>query len=340
MQTVNINSTNDLLKGLGEHVSIENLDQYLQTQGVVVDVSIGRMRIPISLDPAIYGIDVNSNEDLNAFFSEHVKKSKLIFISKKYEKKLQSIESAVRLKRNDMAIGYDNKYMPIETYKEFKLYFQEKKREYFIIMNEIADNWNVMCKRFAEQLDYVFQELNSIDKEKIKAQIWKKIPSVDDYKRSFYMEAQLRAFPVMGNVSLLDEDISEAIKERAIEDNINSVYDILITTLKEGFLKISTVCSYYYKNDNLTAIQGKQLAILKENLKRNNLLKNGLIDEIIEDLNVVENNPNTDEKIELLEFIIIKIYKFAVDIGKVENLPLDKCPIEVEDLDNYANNLV
>ena len=104
MKQIDKEKTNKLLKGLGGDIEVENIDTYLQKQGVVVDISVGRLRIPISLDPAIYGVDINEDKDLNEFFTDHVRNSKLVFISKQNEKRLQSLETNVRQKLSTMAL--------------------------------------------------------------------------------------------------------------------------------------------------------------------------------------------------------------------------------------------
>ena len=166
VKQIDIEKTNKLLKGLGKDVEIENIDTYLQKQGVVVDVSVGRLRIPVTLDPKVYGINIKENDDLNLFFSQHIKNSKLVFISKEKEKKLQSLETNVRQKLTSMSVGYNKKYLPIETYKEYEIFFEEKKREYLKIRDEIVSDWDNTVKLFAIQLDNSLSQLNSLDKEK------------------------------------------------------------------------------------------------------------------------------------------------------------------------------
>lgn len=338
MKVINQKQTESLLNGL-ENVSIENIDTYLQHKGVIVEVSVGRKRMPVSLDPKVYGVDVNTNEEVATFFKEHIKKSKLLFIPKTYEKKLQSIESFIRLKRNSMAIGYDNKYILLEDYHKFMEIFNKKKEEYFNILEEITCNWDSMVINFKNQLDIIFDSLNSLDKGKIQAQIWSKVPTVEEYKESFYFKVKLKAFPVMSNVSIFDSEIAEQVKERAIEENILAVQDIISNTLNDTFGVLSDAYTFYNNNADLSVIQLSKLGKLVPNLQKNNLLRNEFIMEIINDLKENNSIPDIDKKIEQIEVILGKIYKFSKELGLEQNLPLNKCPLSIDILEDYIDIL-
>lgn len=336
MKQVDNIKTNELLKGLGGDVEVENVDQYLQKQGVVVEVSVGRLRIPISLDPKIYGVNIDENEELNEFFTEHVKDSKLVFISKQSEKRLQSLETNVRQKLTSLAIGYNKKYLTIEGYKEFEKFFEEKKAEYLEIRDELVEFWDNTVKAFAVKLDKSLSQLNSLDRENIKIKIMKRIPTVEKYRDSFYMETRLKAFPVMANVDIFDNSIAEKVREVAVKENINSVYEILANILDNTFVTLSQVHKGYNKTGTLTTTQLQKMNGLIPLMKRNNLLKNELVDDIISDLEIISKETDIDSKMELVDVIFGKIYKYAQEINILNKLSLNKSTYSENELKALA----
>ena len=339
MKQIDKEKTNKLLKGLGGDIEVENIDTYLQKQGVVVDISVGRLRIPISLDPAIYGVDINEDKDLNEFFTDHVRNSKLVFISKQNEKRLQSLETNVRQKLSTMAIGYNKKYLPIETYKEFEIFFNEKKKEYFDVRDEIIDNWEHIVKSFAVKLDTSLSQLNSLDRENLKIKIMNRIPTMEQYRDSFYMDTHIRAFPVMANVDVFDKDIAKKIREGAIQENINSVYEIIANVLDNAFVILSKSYKYYEKYNTLNSVQLKKINSLIPVLKRNNLLKNDIINDIIADLETISKETDIDYKMELIDVIFGKIYKYSNEIGILDKISLNESVYDEATLESLAEML-
>lgn len=307
--------TKELLKGLqGEYVGIENLDQYLQQQGLLVDVHIGRIRNKIEISPEMFGLDLDKSEDLRNFFNDYAKAGKLCFIPMGYEKRLQSIESAIRIKKKDMAIGYENRYMPISIYKEYKEYIEEKKKEYFLTRDEVLSQWDILIEQFKRTLESSFDKMNSLNKEELKNSVFKKIPLKEDYERSFYVYTELKAFPVMQNLDFFESSISEEMKESIKKDSIESLYEIMQNILSDGFSVINKILLNYNKTGHLTDKNFKWIQQLKERLQAKNILKNPLIDKIVGQLKEISKLSDTDEKIESMENILANIYGFAKEV--------------------------
>lgn len=243
-----IKKTEELLEGLkGESVSIENIDNYLQQQGVLVDVHVGRLRNKVDISPNMFGVDTEKSEELATFFNDYVKTGKMCFIPMKYEKKFQSIETSLRTKKKEMALGYENKYMPIETYKEYKEYVETKRKEYLYVRDEIMLLWDALMDTFKYTVDCSLDEMNSLNKATLKKEIFSKIPSKETYGNSFYVETSLKAFPVMNNLDLFDDSIEDEIRESIQKDSINSVYEILANILSDAFESVNKVLAYYNK---------------------------------------------------------------------------------------------
>ena len=124
---------------------------------------------------------------------------------------------------------------------------------------------------------------------------------MEEYRESFYMETHIRAFPVMANIDVFDKDIADKVRENAIRENINSVYEILATSLDNVFVALSKAYKYYQQHNTLTVTQLNKINSLIPSLKRNNLLKNEGIDNIIQKLENVKKESDIDSKMELVD---------------------------------------
>lgn len=337
----NREETNELLKGLaGENidVSIENIDKFLQQQGVLVKIHIGRARNYIEVNPKIFGVDVDKSEELNEFFSQYIKNGTMTFIPNSDEKVLHNIEAKVRTKRDRMALGYDNEYMPLEIYKEFKTYVENAREEYLEVRDSILDRWNDLIARFKGVLRASLSDMNALNKEAVYDQIVNKLPTKDDYKNSFYMRIGLRAFPVAENLSLFDDEISNQIKETLIEDSIKSVQEILGNTLADCFTSVNAILISYDKSNK---IAHKTMAGLKEGAKRikqKNLFKNPFIEGIAKDMEAMSKLSSDDEVVEKAEIVVCKIYGYSQEIN-ITSLPLNKSAIDAEDMATIYNSI-
>lgn len=330
----NIKETENLLEGLaGEdiEVSVENIDRFLQQQGVLVKIHIGRARNYIEVNPKIFGVDVDKSEELNEFFNEYIKNGTMTFIPNSDEKRLRNIEAKVRTKRERMAIGYDNEYMPIEIYKEFKDYVDKSRIEYLHVRDMIIDRWDELIARFKGVLSTSLSDMNALNKEAIYQQILSKLPTKKDYEDSFYMRIGLRAFPVAENLDLFDEDISTQMRETLLQDSVKSVYDILGNTLKDCFNSVNAVLVSYDKSNR---IAHKTMAGLKEGAKRirqKNLFKNPMIESIAKNMEDMTKLSSDDEISESAEIVLSKIYGYSTEIS-VKPIPLSKSALTGEDM--------
>ena len=337
MAIKDLEKTNELLDGLkDENVTVENVDKYLQQQGVLVDVHVGRLRNKVDITPGMLGVDKDTTEELSTFFNEYVKTGKICFIPMSYEKKFQSIETSLREKKREMAIGYDNKYMPIQTYKEYKIYMENKKAEYLNLKDEVLENWDSLIYSFKTTLENSLNEMNALDRVKITQKIFEKIPSKDTYGESFYVSTSLKAFPVMTNIDLFDESLNDELRESIQKQSVNSVYEILSNILSDAFSSVNKILVYYNKNRRLTE---KQLTILRDLIPRissKNIFKNVLVDEIIQDLNNIRSLSDFDDMAECCESVLARIYSFAKDIEVDVELDLSNSILSVDELEILA----
>lgn len=327
MKNFNNEKTEEMLKGLEDEnvrVTVENIDKILQENGVLVKVHVGRTRNYVEVSPKVFGIDVDKSEGLNEFFKEYMKNGRMTFIPNTDEKILHNIESKVRTEQKRKAIGYDNEYMTILIYKEFNEYVKIAREEYFNASERILDKWDELILRFKESLKSSLDEMSAINKLNVYEQVIAKLPSREDYRKSFYLDISLRAFPVSENINLFDESIGEEIKQSQIRDSVNSVHEILSNTLADCFDVLNNLLVSFDGSKN-GKIAPKTMSGLREGAKRvkqKNLFKNSLIDSISEDMDVMYNMDNGEDIAEMAEVTLAKIYGYAkeVDLSKAINL--------------------
>ena len=313
---------NKMLKGL-QKVNIENFANYLQQSGVVVEPHIGRLRKRFSVPKELMGI---RNDD--EFFKEYVSSGNFSLLSKEEENALCAIESSVRKGVKKYAIGYDGKYIPINVYKdEYLPYFTEKKEKYFARRDMIVKNWDETVERFKNKFETFLndkKDLSEEEIEKLKANVYSNIPTKERFNDSFYMNLSLSAFPVVSNLSILDESISDEMKDSISRDSISTLYQILGNLLSDTFKSINGILAYYNDNGELSRKYKSVVSDLSKRLLKNNILKHVVIDELVKDLKSIETEDDEDEIIEKCEIIMAKVYGFAHQIQVEDFIDFDK----------------
>lgn len=329
--------TEELLKELkakGLVVGVEDLGHYIRKKGVIVKEHIGRKRNYIEISPKLFGVDVNQKaEELKEFFKEHIQMGKLKFIPDSDEKKLINIESSVRMQRRRMSIGYEDSFMPIETYKEFLKEFEEKKKEYFSVRDGILSRWDVLLNRFKEILKVSLDELNAVDKDVIFKTICSKLPTKAEYANSFYMELSVKAFPVVDNLDMFDESLQKQIKEGLNEDTIATLYEILGNTLDDAFENVSKVLEGIQKNRK---VPNKTMGAIKktaERIAQKNIFHNIRIDQIKNSiLEMIQHSNDIEVAAEYCENILAEIYGYAKELGIDSLIKTQDSPLTEEEL--------
>lgn len=303
---------NKMLKGI-RGVNVENFSTYLQQTGVIVEPHVGRLRRRFALPKEVLGI--KSNED--DFYNSYVMGGTFSLLTKNDENALASIETAVRHTVKKYAIGYDGKYMPIDTYKdEYLPYFNEKKEKYFSKRDEIASKWDEIVKTFKTKLDDFLEnnsELSDEELARLKTGVYASIPSKEQFVDSFYMNVSLSAFPVPANLSLLDGSISDEIKDSIARNSVETLYEVLGNLMNDAFKSINGIVTYYNERGSVSRKFNSVTNDLIKRLQKNNILKHRLIDEIINDIKDLNETADDDDIIEKCELIMSKIYGFAVE---------------------------
>ena len=330
------------MKMSGVDVDIENLDKYLRTQGVLVKIHIGGGKHDFDLSPKVYGINSQTmGEDVKELFTEYVKSSKISFLPRAYLKRLKRIESAVRMSCIRLSIGYENSFMPLESYTEFKKYFDSQKNEYLMIRDEIMANYDELVKKFKDITKSSLKKMNAIDLESEYLSIVGRFgeigtPLYESYKKryesSFYMELGVKAFPVAENLQMFDSSVRKDIEEGLNSETIKTLYEVIGNILDDAFVSVGRILTS--ANNNNGVIAPKTMSSIKDisqRLSQKNILCNPKINEIRADILTLSSMDDYDFIYESAEKILAKIYKYALELNIDDRLNWKNSPID-EDL--------
>lgn len=328
--------TNELIKGLkesGEIVGLEDLSNYIRRKGVIVKEHIGRKRLVFEMNPKFYGVNLSQKEEsLRGFHQNHVKPGSILFIPKSVERELTNLESSIRMMRRRASIGYEDKFMPIDTYYEFKEEFEKRKVKYFEIRDKIVNNWDQLVRGFEIELNSWLDEFNAEDREVLFRTIMSRVPTPQEYKNSFYMELTVKAFPVSENLDMFRDDIREQIEQGLKEETVATMYEIIGNTLSQAFDVTVNAIQNYKKNGSLAGKTKSGIKKASEQIAQKNIFANDVIDAIKSKLLELS---RTSSVVIVAEEILGAIYGYAKELGIEEQIDISKCHLNQEDLLMY-----
>lgn len=326
----------NITKLLGDvKVGIEDINKYITQQGVVVRVSVGGGRNSYHISPKIYGIKENKlTDEGKEFMDEHIRNGSIVFIPKNYEKKLRAIESKLKKQLRELSVGYDNTFLPLTSYTEFKEYFDKCKSEYFQIRDELVERYSSMHERFITIAKQSLKDLEAYNAENELQNIINKLPNKEEFKNSFKMKITVSAFPTIENIDMFDENIQEDIMAMSKRDTDDLVKDATVSVINEGVMSLSSVIKNGSENDR---IHQRVLYGLKNGIERmstKNIFANqkleSMRDEMIE-LSKKEND-DVDSIVEFAERILANLYNYAIELKISNDINLKNCPFSKEKL--------
>lgn len=319
--------TEELLKGLGGEVKVIDIDKFLQKQGLLVDVHVHKPCIGRTIPPSAFGIDVDKSAELSDFFKDYIKSGRISFIDAKHAGVFSAVETSIRAKKKELATGFGNKYMNIEAYKEFKKFLEAKTERFNQNVAQIVESWETLTTQFANALDKSLDEMGAIDKEEIKNLMLSKIPSKEKFQESCGIDIDISTFPVVENLSLLDDSLTDDMKEKIERQSLNTVYEILGTILGDVFNTNNKILKFHQENGDLNKPHIDAIAKALKRVKSRNVLKNPVIDRMAKNMEKIATMSDVSDIIEVIEEIQTLIYAFAKDIQVETYLDLDNSPI-------------
>lgn len=321
---------------LGDDISVqvEELDKYISKQGVIVRVSVGGGRNSYYVSPKFYGVkDVELSDDSKEFMGEHVKDGRVSFIPKEYEKKLRSIESKLKKKLRELSVGYNNTFVPLSSYPEFKEYYDKCKNEYFKVRDELLERFPQMHERFIDIAKQSINDLNAYEAEDELKKIIAKLPTQSDFANSFRVDLSVSAFPTMENIDFFDSEIKADIESGSQSTSENLVIETTINILNEIISGVSALMGAQERNGK---IPPRTIAGFKNTINRSkgkNIFANSILNKYI---NKMEKMLDMEDefKIEESEKLLAKIYNYAATLKIDDKLDLSKSILAEDELED------
>lgn len=327
-------SNKDIAKLIGEDVEIavEDFNRYITQKGVVVRVSVGGGRNSYYVSPKIYGVrESELTDEGKEFFGEHVRDGSIVFVPKIYEKKLRAIEAKLKKKQRELSIGYDNTFIPLNSYAEFKEYFDKCKEEYFELRDELVERYSFMYKRFIAIAKQSLQDLNAYHAEGELKNVISKLPSKVKFEESFRMDMTVSAFPTFENLDFFDKNIQDDIKSVSTKDTNDLVRDATACVINEAIASLSSIIRGGAENGR---IHQRILYGLKNSINRmgvKNIFFNPKLENIRTEMSELLTT-DTDTTIELSERLLAELYNYSMDLGIQDYIDLKNCPFNKEKL--------
>lgn len=325
--------TEELLVGLkDENVTLIDIDKFFQKQGVLVDVHVRGTGNTFKLNPKALGVDVKKTEETADFYNKYIEAGQIGFIEKNLQKSIRTINSTLRNKLKELSIGYNNKYLTIDNYKEFKEVLEQQRGKYKDVISKIGENWEKIIPEFQKNLDKFLTTMDAQEKDEIKAKMIAKIPSKEKFMSKCKIDMDILAFPSIDSLNVLDEDLTDEMKEFIEEKSLTTVYEILSKILNDSFDTINKVLIAYNKSRTISTAKVKDLYELEKRIKNKNLLKHPLIERICSSLKEISKMSDEDDIISTLEGIQTLTYMFVKDVELLDCLDLDNSILSEDEL--------
>lgn len=319
---------------LGEEISVEveEIDKYITQQGVIVRFSVGGGRNSYYVSSKIYGVNESElSDDSKEFMGEHMRDGRISFVPRAYEKKLRAIESRLKKKLREMAIGYEGSFIPLNSYPDLKEHYEECRKEYFEIRDELVERYPDMFRRFVQIAKQSLKELDAQDAEKELMSVIDKIPNQEKFKESFRMDMRVSAFPVSENLDMFSPEIQEDIVSGSQKNSEQLILEATISVINEGFSSLSSVLRSGIKNGR---IHQRVLYGLRNGANRmaeKNIFANPTLSKIRDEISLIP-DLNADSAIETSERLLAKLYNYAIELRIDEEVNTGNCPLTPDEL--------
>ena len=318
--------TNELIeemKAKGQITGIQDLSQLLHKSGLIVHESVGRRRSYIEVNPKMYGINLSEKTtSTKEFFKEHVKQGKMSFIPDSYDRILTNVEGAIRMARRRASIGYNERFMTIESFEDFIKKFEQSKVEYLEIRDRILADWDVIIGRFKDSLRSSMLDLNSLDRETVIQQIESRIPTKQEYASSYYMKLKVQHFPAIQSPVDFRVDIKDLVQDGMKEEAVETMYQVIASVLNDAFSQTARMLSAMEKSDKVSARSLDAMKTAAKRIRRNNVLSNNKIEEIAAKVEALGKKMSVDETSEQAELLLATIYGYAKELEISDEISL------------------
>lgn len=302
-----------------ENINVVNLSDFISQNGVMVDLKITGGNQAISIPVSRLN---EVTEETGKFLSSHFKSSKLVFIDDKTTKELMAIKNTARRALYNNSIMENGKFLTLDSYKKFKKIFNECKKEYQEISDQLIasyknlrDSFEVNTKKYLEDIlgkDYPEQV------KPLYKYIVARIPTESQFKNSFKFQQNVFCFPSTQSkqITFSDPEIVNTIDD--------SIYDKSMELVTGAFCNLGNTL---YKNAckliDKEMLSNSELESIYDDIARVkslNLFNSKSINTWIQELeNLIANQDSIDK--DNAEVLVAEIYNEYVLRNLDESLP-------------------
>ena len=256
-----------------------------------VSPHIGRSSGVFSLGMNFLNFSLLSEDEVRTI-KENFEGMKIHSFPQKEERNLRSIDSSVRMKLKKVGVGNTN-FLTKEALEDFLPYWEEKKKEFFILRDSLCENYEENMKNFLHQTEEILQKLTSSPDEvkTLMGQIKSQIPSLGRFQGSFYMNLE---FAVEPDLSVFSNESQKTLKEEmeefasyTIKDMVRNMASEISDTIKNMAERLYERC--YVKGYSVSENTHTAIHTLISQSRNKNIFGSAELDQFISELEEIGN---------------------------------------------------
>ena len=256
-----------------------------------VSPHIGRSSGVFSLGMNFLNFSLLSEDEVRTI-KENFEGMKIHSFPQKEERNLRSIDSSVRMKLKKVGVGNTN-FLTKEALEDFLPYWEEKKKEFFILRDSLCENYEENMKNFLHQTEGILQKLTSSPDEvkTLMGQIKSQIPSLGRFQGSFYMNLE---FAVEPDLSVFSNESQKTLKEEmeefasyTIKDMVRNMASEISDTIKNMAERLYERC--YVKGYSVSENTHTAIHTLISQSRNKNIFGSAELDQFISELEEIGN---------------------------------------------------
>jgi hypothetical protein len=315
-----------------------DLHKLLASKGVLVSEHIGKGRMSIQLPQGVFGTPKTSGT--KEFVRNSVKSGEVSFIPKAITDKFRRIENAVRRERANAAIGFGEKFIPVDAYTKYKDSFVQHLDDFLQLRDQVYHSWDRYVSEFSSHLQAMLVEYEVPDVDNVADILLRQIPDKDAWSSAFYMWLQVESIDGEAPHSSFDPSILDDIKNSKAREAAEAAYEVTAVILNDAFDVMNRVLSSAQNGFIASKTIGAVNTVVKRILKRN-ILGNPQLVDFSEQIKLLSPKmTDIDDLAESVEVIMASLYGYAEELGIADRINLDNSVLTVDQLRTTKELLV
>lgn len=316
------------------NVKVQDLGLLFKEKGVIVMLTFRGGQRTYTISPKAFGVKREKlSEESKEFLDKHVKNGSVTFLSKDEWKKLQAIKAKTRKRLEELSIGevLGNNYLTIESFIEFEKYFNNSRKEYMEIRDNLVERYDEMVLRFREIVENSISDMEANAARAEYERIISKLPSKKEFAESFTAEMHCFGMPTLEDLDKVDERIRGKLSEQYRKIGESLVADTTVSIINEAIAALSSVIR---SGENNGRFHPKVIDKINNSVKRmteNNIFGNPKLDSLKSRMQNLL-NLDSDSAVELSERLLVEAYNYSIELGLEEKVALEDCPFTREEL--------